>query len=80
MLEAEVVGFAGTLGFWFALGLASPRLFLTQMSAIFKVKGGKKKEPNAVSKGSPHSCAWWRCGKRRHREGRDFIPTSFCTS
>lgn len=46
MLEAEVVGFAGTLGFWFALGLASPRLFLTQMSAIFKVKGGKKKEPN----------------------------------
>lgn len=46
-VEAEVVGFAASLSFWFALGLASPRLFPTQMSCVFCSRGKKLSNPVA---------------------------------
>ena len=36
--EAEVVGSAASLSFCFALGLASPKLFPTQMSSVFSAR------------------------------------------
>lgn len=43
---AEVVGSAASLGFWFALGLASPELFPTQMSFVFSARSSVPEEKN----------------------------------
>lgn len=45
-VEAEVVGSAVSLSFWFALGLASPRLFPTQMSSVFSARSSVPEEKN----------------------------------
>lgn len=48
-VEAEVVGFAASLSFWFALGLASPKLFPTQMSSVVSARSSVPEKKNCQS-------------------------------